>query len=76
MHVVDIRIGQHILEPLEPPLDAEGVSNRVQSGARAPADGVNVGPRMPLVDRDKLSTETEPDDRDVDLILLHSHSVG
>ena len=55
---------RQVVEAGVPPGDAELVPHPVQPGLVPPADGVHLGVRVGLVDRDELGPEPQPDDRD------------
>ena len=57
---------QHVVVVGVPLVDAELVADLVQFRLIALADGLHVGLRMGLVDRNELGPEAEPDHRDVE----------
>ena len=68
---VDAWIGEQLIVVGEPFLDAILVTDFIQLRLSALADGHHVGIRVALVDRDKLGTEAETDNRDVDGLVRH-----
>ena len=61
VHEVDPRVGQHVLEPRVPVRHAVEVGRLVAGRLAAPADGVQLGVRVGLVDRQKLRPEPQAD---------------
>ena len=73
---IDLGIGQHVVVFGVARGDAEGVADLVQLRLVPLADGVHVGMRMGLVDRNELGPEPQTDDRHVDLLGHGQFSSG
>jgi hypothetical protein len=66
VHRVHHRVGEQLLIAVISTVDSELVADLLQLLRAALADGVQLGVRVALVDRQKLRPEPEPDDRDAD----------
>ncbi len=73
---VDVRVAQQILVARVARRDAEPVAARVELGLVAAADGVHLGVRVPLVDRNELGAEPEPDDGNTNSLVCGHYSTG
>src|SRR6516165_2777037 len=65
---IDLRVGEHVFVFRVALVDLEEIADLLELGGRALADGVYVGIRVALVNRDELGAEAEADDGDIDLL--------
>ena len=68
VHEIDVAVREQRREIRVALRDAEVFADGVELFPVALADGVAIGVRVLLVDRDELGPEAEPDDGDVDLL--------
>src|ERR1044071_6608751 len=71
MDNVHPRVFQQILDIAVPSLHSESVTDRIELFPRALADRIHVGVRVTLVNGDELRSETEADNRHVNLLRTH-----
>src|SRR5262249_52363002 len=65
---VHVRVFEQLVEAGVPLGDAVAVADFVQLGLVAATDGVHLGVRVGLVDRDELGPEPQPDDRHANVV--------
>ena len=74
MNKVDSRIGQHVFVLGVAFLDAKHVADLIQFGFIAATNGIDDGVGKGLIDRDELCSETESDNRHVELLVGHGNT--